>query len=597
MRLAVNIDHIATIREARKAREPEPVAAAILAELAGAQGITVHLRGDRRHIKERDVELLRQVVSTKLNIEMAATPEMTGIAARIKPDQVTLVPEQPHELTTQGGLDVVANRAAVGDGRARPCARRASASASSSIPTRRRCARRARSAPTRSRSTRAPTPTPAPADAPGAPRGRAAGGRRRRARRARGARRPRPHLREHSADRRNRGDRRAQHRPQHRRARVARRPRPRRARDDRADGVADAPCARPGRVPRDRWRARRPAAAAAAQQNVSFRTDDGVTPARAACTCPARPGPGMILLHMQTRSREDWQPLAGAARRRGFRRARHRPSRPRRVRSGSSRQRRRGSVPDDAGREGGRTFLATRATWCQGASASPARRSAPTWPSCSRRRIRPSGRWSLLSAGLDYRGLRTEAAMTQVRRSAPALLVASDEDSYAANSARKLAQQQGGTRDLRLLSGAGHGTVMLGRQPDLVGRAGGLVPAHAVMIDASALSVMKPESIVLAVAGIFFGLIVGWVIGSQQASPSRLAAPMAAVQQPSTTQAPAAVAGRRRPLAQLDEAQGAGAPERRPPERRRRTRRACSSATCTSTRSGSRTRSSGTTRR
>jgi pyridoxine 5-phosphate synthase len=113
MRLAVNIDHIATIREARKAREPEPVAAALLAELAGAQGITVHLRGDRRHIKERDVELLRQVVSTKLNIEMAATPEMTAIAARIRPDQVTLVPEQPHELTTQGGLDVAANRQAV----------------------------------------------------------------------------------------------------------------------------------------------------------------------------------------------------------------------------------------------------------------------------------------------------------------------------------------------------------------------------------------------------------------------------------------------------------------------------------------------------
>ena len=115
MRLAVNIDHIATIREARQAREPEPVAAAILAELAGARGITVHLRGDRRHIKERDIELLRQVVTTKLNIEMAATVEMTRIAARIRPDQVTLVPEQPHELTTQGGLDVLANRGAVSD--------------------------------------------------------------------------------------------------------------------------------------------------------------------------------------------------------------------------------------------------------------------------------------------------------------------------------------------------------------------------------------------------------------------------------------------------------------------------------------------------
>jgi len=113
MRLAVNIDHIATIREARQAREPEPVAAAILAELAGALGITVHLRGDRRHIKDRDVELLRQVISTKLNIEMAATGEMVGIALRVKPDQVTLVPERPRELTTQGGLDVLANRRGV----------------------------------------------------------------------------------------------------------------------------------------------------------------------------------------------------------------------------------------------------------------------------------------------------------------------------------------------------------------------------------------------------------------------------------------------------------------------------------------------------
>jgi pyridoxine 5-phosphate synthase len=113
MRLAVNIDHIATIREARRAREPEPIAAALLAELAGAEGITVHLRGDRRHIKERDVELLRQFIATKLNIEMAATAEMASIAARIRPDQVTLVPEQPHELTTEGGLDILRNLDAV----------------------------------------------------------------------------------------------------------------------------------------------------------------------------------------------------------------------------------------------------------------------------------------------------------------------------------------------------------------------------------------------------------------------------------------------------------------------------------------------------
>lgn len=107
MRLAVNVDHVATVRQARQAPEPEPVAAALLAELAGAQGVTVHLRGDRRHVQERDLDLLRQVVSTRLNVEMAATPEMMEIAVRVKPDQVTLVPEQPGELTTTGGLDVV----------------------------------------------------------------------------------------------------------------------------------------------------------------------------------------------------------------------------------------------------------------------------------------------------------------------------------------------------------------------------------------------------------------------------------------------------------------------------------------------------------
>jgi pyridoxine 5-phosphate synthase len=115
MRLAVNIDHIATIRQARRAREPEPVAAALIAEQAGAQGITVHLRGDRRHIQDRDVELLRQAVGTRLNVEMAATSEMAAIALRIRPDQVTLVPERPRELTTEGGLDVVAERAAIAD--------------------------------------------------------------------------------------------------------------------------------------------------------------------------------------------------------------------------------------------------------------------------------------------------------------------------------------------------------------------------------------------------------------------------------------------------------------------------------------------------
>lgn len=107
MRLAVNIDHIATLREARKSDEPDPVAAAVLCELAGAQGITVHLRADRRHIQDRDVEILRRTVSTHLNVEMSATAEMVRVAQTIKPHRVTLVPERRDELTTEGGLDVV----------------------------------------------------------------------------------------------------------------------------------------------------------------------------------------------------------------------------------------------------------------------------------------------------------------------------------------------------------------------------------------------------------------------------------------------------------------------------------------------------------
>ena len=104
--LGVNIDHIATIRQARRTVEPDPVAASVLAELAGADGITVHLREDRRHIQDRDVRLLRQTVRTHLNLEMAATDEMVAIALDIKPDYVTLVPEKREEVTTEGGLDI-----------------------------------------------------------------------------------------------------------------------------------------------------------------------------------------------------------------------------------------------------------------------------------------------------------------------------------------------------------------------------------------------------------------------------------------------------------------------------------------------------------
>jgi pyridoxine 5-phosphate synthase len=109
-RLGVNIDHVATLRQARRGREPEPAAAAAIAELAGADGITVHLREDRRHIQDRDLELLQAVVTTRINLEMAATEEMTRIARRIRPDSATLVPEKREEVTTEGGLDVLGRR-------------------------------------------------------------------------------------------------------------------------------------------------------------------------------------------------------------------------------------------------------------------------------------------------------------------------------------------------------------------------------------------------------------------------------------------------------------------------------------------------------
>lgn len=105
-KLSVNIDHIATLRQARRGTEPDPVAAAVLAELAGARGIIAHLREDRRHVQDRDLRLLRKVVQTRLNLEMAATEEMQRIALEVRPDIVTLVPEKREELTTEGGLEV-----------------------------------------------------------------------------------------------------------------------------------------------------------------------------------------------------------------------------------------------------------------------------------------------------------------------------------------------------------------------------------------------------------------------------------------------------------------------------------------------------------
>ena len=113
IRLGVNIDHVATLRQARRGLEPDPVAAAVLAILGGADGITIHLREDRRHIQDRDLKLLRETCQTLLNLEMAATQEMVKIAYEVKPDLVTLVPERREELTTEGGLDVTGQRDAL----------------------------------------------------------------------------------------------------------------------------------------------------------------------------------------------------------------------------------------------------------------------------------------------------------------------------------------------------------------------------------------------------------------------------------------------------------------------------------------------------
>jgi pyridoxine 5-phosphate synthase len=115
IRLGVNIDHVATVREARKTVEPDPVAAAVAVEMAGADQVTVHLREDQRHIKNRDVRFIREVVTTAMNLEMAATPEMQQNALAFHPDSVTLVPEKREEVTTEGGLDIRNAPPAMGD--------------------------------------------------------------------------------------------------------------------------------------------------------------------------------------------------------------------------------------------------------------------------------------------------------------------------------------------------------------------------------------------------------------------------------------------------------------------------------------------------
>ena len=110
IRLGVNIDHVATVRNARRTFEPDPVHAAVIADLAGADQITLHVREDRRHVNERDLKLIKELIHSRVNLEMAVTDEMIGIAKEVKPHQVTLVPEKREEVTTEGGLDVIGNR-------------------------------------------------------------------------------------------------------------------------------------------------------------------------------------------------------------------------------------------------------------------------------------------------------------------------------------------------------------------------------------------------------------------------------------------------------------------------------------------------------
>ena len=158
--LGVNVDHVATVRQARRTYEPDPVWAAVEAHLGGADGITVHLREDRRHIQDEDVRRLRELTHIKLNLEMAATDEMVGIACRIKPEMAMLVPEGRHEVTTEGGLDIVSQEKALEERGEAAAPTPASWSRCSSTPSPRRSRRRSASAPRSARSTPARTRMP-----------------------------------------------------------------------------------------------------------------------------------------------------------------------------------------------------------------------------------------------------------------------------------------------------------------------------------------------------------------------------------------------------------------------------------------------------
>ena len=235
--LGVNIDHVATVRQARRTNEPDPVWAAALAELGGADGITLHLREDRRHISDRDLRILRQTVTVKLNLEMACEPEIIEIACQVKPDQATLVPERREEITTEGGLDVAAQRDRVA--RAIDRLRQAGISVSLFLdPDPRQIEAAARLAGRRRRIAHRPIRLgragPRPAEGAGKPpadrRPGASGGHD-------PSRRPRTDLPQRPPGRGHRRHARVEHRPQHRRPRHHGRLRGRRAGDEAAGVV------------------------------------------------------------------------------------------------------------------------------------------------------------------------------------------------------------------------------------------------------------------------------------------------------------------------------------------------------------------------
>ena len=429
-------------RRASQSRLPRP----LIAELAGAQGITVHLRARPPAHHRPRCGAAAADVATKLNIEMAATVRDGAIAAPVRPDQVTLVPERPRELTTEGGLDVVADtggRLPTSSGR---CATPASASASFSIRTMKQV--RAAKASGRRRHRDQHRPSTPMLDARRGTSGAGAHLTRLRRSAPRADSRFSPataELRERRADRRDPADRGAQHRAQHRRARGARRAWIARfatwsrfCASDGArlgdDGVEHGVACHRARIASVARCSATAVDARHATQRVTLRTDDGVTLAGDVVRARLAPAPAVILVHMLQRSRRDWDALAHAARRRGHRRAGDRSARPRRVAGQSVRRTRitRRWSHDVQGRAPLSRVARRRAAVARRHRRRVARRQPRRAGGGRRPGDRQPGA-AVAVARLPRPAHRSRDA--QVRRR-PVLLVASDDDAYATRSAR-----------------------------------------------------------------------------------------------------------------------------------------------------------------